>query len=66
MFYVFLKDEVTLYIILTNTLGCQSKIEVEFSSNDRVITRIPGIQENEYTVSVASPGKHETVNHILC
>ncbi|XP_046886004.1 phosphoinositide 3-kinase adapter protein 1 [Hypomesus transpacificus] len=48
-------DEVTLYIILTNTLGCQSKIEVEFSSNDRVITRIPGIQENEYTVSVASP-----------
>ncbi|XP_017279706.1 phosphoinositide 3-kinase adapter protein 1 [Kryptolebias marmoratus] len=45
----------TLYVILTSEVDFGSEPEVEFSSEDVYLKRIPAAVENEYTVSVCAP-----------
>lgn len=57
VFLVF-KGQETLFIIFTQKLDAQTVLEVEFFEN-KVQKRVPGNLENEYTISVAAPGKYE-------
>lgn len=60
--FFFLKGGETIFIIFTHKVDDQSGPEVEFSVENVVSKRVPGTVENEYTISVAAPGKylHET------
>ncbi|KAK6293417.1 hypothetical protein J4Q44_G00357430 [Coregonus suidteri] len=48
-------DHATIFIIFSNKLDNQLKMEVEFSSEDSTAKRVLGIYENEYTISVNAP-----------
>ncbi|KAM9560965.1 phosphoinositide 3-kinase adapter protein 1-like isoform 1-T1 [Salvelinus alpinus] len=48
-------DHATIFIIFSNKLDNQLKMEVEFSSKDLAAKRVVGILENEYTISVNAP-----------
>ncbi|XP_010866211.2 phosphoinositide 3-kinase adapter protein 1 isoform X1 [Esox lucius] len=45
----------TIFIIFSNKLDNQLKLEVEFSSKDSVSKRVVGVLENDYTISVRAP-----------
>lgn len=64
LFSPFFKERKTLFIIFTHQIGDQSVLEVEFVSEDVVAKRVPGTVENEYTISVAAPGKYR--HEIMC
>lgn len=53
----FVKEQEKLFIIFTHQLNYQSFTEVEFSSKNAT-ERVPGTLENEYTISVTTPGKY--------
>ncbi|XP_029496813.1 phosphoinositide 3-kinase adapter protein 1 isoform X1 [Oncorhynchus nerka] len=48
-------DHATIFIIFSNKLDNQLKMEVEFSSKDSAAKRVLGILENEYTITVNAP-----------
>lgn len=58
MFFPFIKEQEKLFIIFTHRLNNQTFTEVEFSSENEDAKRVPGTLENEYTISVAAPGKY--------
>lgn len=57
-FPLFFKERETLFIIFTHKVDDQSGPEVEFSVENVAAVRVPGTVENEYTISVAAPGKY--------
>ena len=57
-FPFFLKEHETLFIIFATKVDDCSVAEVEFSSENVAAKRMPVTVENEYTISVAAPGKY--------
>ncbi|XP_071021813.1 phosphoinositide 3-kinase adapter protein 1-like [Oncorhynchus clarkii lewisi] len=48
-------DHATIFIIFSNKLDNQLKMEVVFASEDSTAKRVLGILENEYTISINAP-----------
>uniref|UniRef100_A0A4W5P0Y1 Phosphoinositide-3-kinase adaptor protein 1 n=1 Tax=Hucho hucho TaxID=62062 RepID=A0A4W5P0Y1_9TELE len=48
-------DHSTIFIIFSNKLDNQLKMEVAFASEDSTAKRVLGILENEYTISINAP-----------
>lgn len=58
IFSLFFKEPEKLFIIFTHKVIHQSAVEVEFLCDTTAAKRIPATVENEYTISVAAPGKY--------